>query len=327
MIAVKAPAVYSPPTARHQEQQQHGTSKVAAGRPRLGSSFYTKAKDDRSGSSIRDMLFALAYGFANNRTYLGACYVSGTAPTMHAAPPGGNASRYHPQKMELIRALGLGDVLRFACPDAFHSDDVLPEDEYLGNSTFISSTDFLRWLWSQAKNLTSPQDGRDGGAVVHVRRGDLGPCARRYLPNSYYLHAIERYIPPDVPVTIYSESASVEPWHDFERLNYTVQLEANVTDIWRAIATAKYVVLSQSSFAYVPAVTNGLPNATTVFARANRLFVPMPHWTQADREILSRAQKGKEEIAGQRCGGRQARASGSPVGALDPGLGRFPLAC
>jgi hypothetical protein len=248
--------------------------------------FYSVARTDRSGATINDMLLALAYGHARNMTYGGACYVK---------PMTFNGPQRQAEKLELIRALGLQDVLIFACPE--NKTEIVDPNKYKSQRDTLFSTEFIDWLRSQVQYPAVPH----GGAVVHIRRGDVDPCNKwkdRYLPSSYYLEVLKRHVPPGVPVTIFSESASFEPWDDFLRLDHKLQLDSDVAELWRAVLTAKYVVLSVSSFATLPAVLNA--NATVVYP-PSWMAIPVSNWISVEESILARGRRSRKELAATRC--------------------------
>jgi hypothetical protein len=261
------------------------------------SPLYSVARTDRAGATIRDMVLALAYGYAHNRTYGGACYVQ----------PMRDAERRQADKEALIRAIGLQDVLTFACPDSF-DEPLLQQDDFFKYRFKLMSPRFLRWLRSKVKFPPPSSSGTEGGgggkphAVVHVRRGDVDPCrewAKRYLPNSYYQEVIRKYVPADASVTIYSESFSFEPWDEFNKTKrYTLQLDTDLADVWRAIMSAQYVVLSLSSFAYIPAVLNA--KATVLFSPTWQM-VPMSHWVKVGHDIRRRSNQQVRKLADAKC--------------------------
>jgi hypothetical protein len=275
--------------------------------------FYSVARTDRSGATITDMLWALAHARARNVTYLGACYVK----NMSHAPESRQA-----EKVELISALGLRDLLPFACPPDLSL--VSKPEAYKGKSKAGGgsrspfSPEFLGWVRSRASSARPPPPAAPSGgsAVVHIRRGDIDPCRRwkdRYLPSSYFAEALGRYVPAGVPVAVYSERASFEPWDEFALLmdrmdpprNWTLELDAPAADVWRSVESAKYVLFSVSSFAYVPALLNVHGDGAVVVypphATKDASSPPLPSWIPADEALLSRARASAAALAAERC--------------------------
>ena len=97
-------------------------------------------------------------------------------------------------------------------------------------------------------------------AVVHVRRGDISrpEHSHRYLENSHFANLIEKIqrALPGVEVVVHSESESPESFDEFEALGCVVKLDAPLEDAWQDMATADVLVISKSSFSYVPALFN-----------------------------------------------------------------------
>jgi hypothetical protein len=217
-------------------------------------------------------------------------------------------------------------VLLFACPKSNRRAQIVPSSRYKNQGVALLSNEFLEWLRSRARHPPSSPPLPGGGgdyAVVHIRRGDIDPCKQwkdRYLPSSYYVEVLDRYVPASIPVTVYSESASFEPWDDFALLmgqgtprNWTLRLDAEATEVWRAVAAAKFIVLSVSSFAYVPALLNSNANAgggAVVYAPHEAKLIPLHWWVQADRPILARARERASDLATKRCGTYKSVRSG-----------------
>jgi hypothetical protein len=136
------------------------------------------------------------------------------------------------------------------------------------------------------------------------------PCGRwrdQYLPSSYYVDVVKKHVPPHVPVAVYSEASSFEPWSELEGLNYTLRLDTSLADAWRAVAVARYVVLSLSSFAYLPALLNA--NGTVVYSPTWH-FAPLPHWIPVSELIRARARSRVRKLVADRCP-RNASAAGA----------------
>jgi hypothetical protein len=242
--------------------------------------FYSIAKTDRSGAAVADMLLAHAYGFANKIRYAGAC-AEGELP-------------YREQTEELIRAVGLQEILTYACPKKGGEGLILGRKVYVSKNTHIFTPAYLKHLHARVKYPST----KNHSVVVHVRRGDVSPCsfyANRYLPNSHYLQILKDYVPPDLPVTILSEAKSFETFDDFG--NYSLHLDTDLVEAWKTMTTADYIVLSKSSFSMVPAILNR--NATVIYTPF--MQKKLPHWKVVSDEILEHSREGLLKLIEQRC--------------------------
>jgi hypothetical protein len=180
-------------------------------------------------------------------------------------------------------------MLRVACPGEDghpHDAPIVDSGYYRRNYLRTCTPEWQRFVRSKMlasrgrpivtlTKATPVADPRPLRAVVHIRRGDVTPCdSLRYLPNSYYLELIRRYVPRHFEVVIYSERNSFETWHDFA--NYTriladdekhnnsdgndvsgVEDAKGIRDVilaWEAMMNADVLILSKSSFSIVPAI-------------------------------------------------------------------------
>jgi hypothetical protein len=273
--------------------------------------YYSVARTDRAGATIRDMVLALAYGYAHNQTYGGACYVN----------PMRDAPSRQADKEALIRSVGLQDVLKFACPDSY-DEGLLQQEDYASTKQryMLVNPKFVTWLRSKVVVLPELSGGggsssaHGGDAVVHVRRGDVDPCnewADRYLPNAYYQEVLRKYVPRNARVSVFSESWSFEPWTDFPSPRHKVFLDTDLAEVWRAVMSAQYVVLSLSSFVYIPAILN--PNATVLYAPTWQ-FVPMPHWIKVGIGIRRRSNAKVKALAEAKCATHESLLAGTSMG-------------
>lgn len=111
------------------------------------------------------------------------------------------------------------------------------------------------------KGIRFPRERREHPrAVVHIRRGDIGrpEYAHRYLNNAYFIDLIERVqrALPRVEVVIHSERDSPETFDDFIELGCVLKLDSTLEEAWRDMILADILILSKSSFSYVPALFN-----------------------------------------------------------------------
>lgn len=201
----------------------------------LGECFVSKLRPDRHGSQIHDMIFAWAFARKNGMRYAGAV---GAVNNLGLK--------------QLVNLLQLPWGLFTQAPDGcpmkltgYRDEDILAHAplHLLTGRTALDNT---------------------GQAViaVHVRRGDVEPNmppvgdSFRYMPNAYYLDAIRaaRSRHPGAEVHIFSEKGSSEPWSDFSAIGCQLHLATPLADVWRTMIQAREVILSRSSFSYVPAL-------------------------------------------------------------------------
>lgn len=263
-------------SAEQKMKERNRNRKLGAGRNVV----YSVARTDRSGAAIADMLLAHAYAFNNNMIYGGAC-----------------SEAYLPHQRsteQLIEAVGLQDLLQYACPMVSDGVSILDRKKYVGKNTRIFTQDYLKYLHSRVKYPTT----KNHSIVVHVRRGDITPCgfyANRYLPNSHYTTILEEYVPSNLPVSIFSEADTFESFDDFS--NYSVFLNSDLSEAWKAMVTADYIVLSKSSFSFVPAILN--PNATVIYTPFMQM--KLPRWKAVSKGIMENSTKRVLEMVDQRC--------------------------
>ena len=269
---------------------------------------YSRARKDRSGAVIHDMLLAHAYAFAQNHTtiYGGACVSKKTKWTVQ---------ELQTRHSELLQGLGLNRMLPFVdCPTNENakttSSSIVPRQVYrprldnLYTEMVLWTPEWLAHVQSKM-NISNknkyPKKEDTFVIAVHIRRGDIVPCnanfGARYLPNQHYLQLIQAYLPPlssqkTTQVIIYSESNSTEAWEDFLQYNYTVALDTNVADLWKGIMMADVVILSRSSFSFVPAALNVHQNndGSTIVYTPFR-YHPLPHWHVVNSTIMDESQQ------------------------------------
>jgi hypothetical protein len=218
------------------------------------SDFYVSARGDQAGAAIHDMLLAHAYGFNHNLTYGGACFEFAWAKPFRK--PRGYV-------LKLMRSLQMTNILRYACPPRGYQDRILNRRLYRDLDATLFTPAWRRQIRSElaVTPVQTTNDDKPFEIAVHVRRGDIDPCIyqTRYLPNSHYIKLIDRYlqnVTGPARVTIYSEAGSYEPFYVFHRKGYRVKLDSDLTDCWKHMMAADVLILSRSSFSYVPAVLN-----------------------------------------------------------------------
>lgn len=275
-----------------------------------GTVLYSAAKKvaDRSGAKVQDMLTAHAFAFANNMTYGGSC-----------SP---NKMQYHQEDAQsLIDRIGLTSALKFACPE--HSEDgthiLASRDVYAKKDTAVFTPEWRDYLQhyqidTVAAQTTIPDDDVLN-AVVHIRRGDVVPCLGkngRYSPNGHYKLQLERFVlnpyateyselsktKKKIIIKIHSELMSFESWNytwiedKYQSSHVEIVLELHLDDplpdTWHDMMTADILILSKSSFSFVPAMLN---------FRAEKIIYPrfwhrpLKHWTEVylDKSLFDEA--------------------------------------
>jgi hypothetical protein len=242
-----------------------------------GPIFYSRARPDRSGAALADMLLADAYAFAHGKTYGGAC--------------GEEHKQYQAETENLILTLGLHDRIKFQCPDDSEKVSVVDRRVYFAENSRLWSRNYLATLFDIIHYPKTKYE-----VVVHVRRGDVSPCgkyANRYLPNSHYLNILDTDIPKNLSVAIFSESYAYETFDEFEERGFAVLLDTDLAEVWKAMMSAKYIILSKSSFSFVPAMLN--PTAQVIYTpfMVNKLA----HWHDVRPEIIKRTTRKLKELA------------------------------
>lgn len=240
-LALKADSLGSDVKGVHQNMRGNSEGNQLKG-------IYSKARTDRSGSAILDMMYAHSYAFHNNMTYLGACWTN----------PEDNRYQRVETHQHLLIGLGLAEELKFACPANF--TDILDSSIYTHNGSQRWSSKWLAYIRSRV-NYPERIASASHQTAVHIRRGDVDPCTRggasikfRYLTNAYYQAVIDTFVPTNSNVTIYSQLKSYESLGDFQK--YSVFVNTSMADTWREMMTADTIILSRSSFSFVPAILN-----------------------------------------------------------------------
>jgi hypothetical protein len=243
--------------------------------------FYSRTRFDRSGTQIMDMILQSAYAYHHGAVYGGACQIG--RPTL--------VQNRTKQMIEAVPIPGLEQFFRYDCPPRGRNDPSFVIGLYtwiLGET--IVTEDFLKYLQS---HVIYPEKPRNVFTIaVHLRRGDISPCIginlHRYLPNSYYLDMIDRYLEREakkpehrdktVQVVIHSVNNSFESFEAFERRNYTVLLSRGSVppgSIWMDLIMADVFIMSPSAFSVVPALLRR--DGITVYAPFP-FFTKLPRW-------------------------------------------------
>jgi len=266
--------------------------------------FYSRERGDRDGATLHDMLMAHAYAFYSNATYGGACL----RPDQN-----GNYPAYHYQHQSMVAKMGLEAILPFACPSTKELTTTM------SSRLFKNTTEYRRydnrlfteeWYQSIQPKIVYPTilTNEVYRVAVHIRREDIHPCGRyrlRYLSNQYYIDVLTNYIPQrtdenqhkNVEITIFSQKKSFESFDEFRNkfTNCSVRLDTDRAEVWRSMMVADLLILSRSSFSFVPALLN----------RRGRILyfpfrhAPMPHWIVVSKDIQSREAQRFDELSAQ----------------------------
>lgn len=237
---------------------------------------WSRARSDRSGAAIQDMLMCHAYAFHHDMFYGGACTRNMNMKRIN---------EHMPNHEQLLDAVGLSKVLRFRCPEN-NRTALRDREDYIQNDTGIFTPRYLEYLKSIIEYPPKPQRRQ---IAVHLRRGDITPCRPRtrgyprYLPNQHFLRLIDRYNPKNNSnVVVYSESESFESFDEFRNRGFQVVLDGSIGDVWKGILVSDVIILSRSSFSLVPAI---MSKGTVVFTPF--WHSPLPHWDVVDDDFVN----------------------------------------
>ena len=248
--------------------------------------YFHHYKKGKAGAVIEDMLMCHAYAYHTQGGYGGIC------------------GKVKPEKLaqyeSLLEAMGLAHALPFACPSQFRRDSttrrsMVPRELYRKDDVRIWTPDYVDFLKTQVKYPAKKDDRFT--IAVHIRRGDVTPCRlenhgfERYLSNKHFLMVIEKYYQPGARVVIFSQEESYESWDEFKNKGYELQLDGEITDAWKTIVSADLVILSRSSFSFIPAMV----------AKGKVIYTPYWHkplrrWVHVDKEIMDKSDAETERL-------------------------------
>jgi hypothetical protein len=283
--------------------------------------YYSYAKTDRAGAQIIDMLAmeAVVYNKMKQesttsgitRVYAGACTKSITTKKDQY-----NFNLRLPDKNALLQLLGLEHVLPWACPTekelaTGEAQMMEPLSFHELNETF--SMDWVHHIRNLStvprRNNNNAPKGQDDKEMpkqiaVHMRRGDYSPCrnSAKYLPNTYYLDVLDEYLPQYCPtsdacnVTIFTEEEAYEDFEPFKERNYHLDLNSSVDQIWAAMINADLLILSKSSFSWVPGIMNMNKVVTPQYK-----FPVCDNWDVASSDITSKSDQVVNDFVNHQC--------------------------
>lgn len=134
-------------------------------------------------------------------------------------------------------------------------DNTLIDGEFQGEKYYIHHLDKIReWL------KVAPIEMPDDVCVVNFRGGEYVGVRDLFLPKEYWDLAISkmRIINPNMIFEVHTDDIETAR-HFFPEFKITKDIAIN----WRSIRYAKYLILSNSSFAILPAL---LGDAVTIYA-------------------------------------------------------------
>jgi hypothetical protein len=260
---------------------------VGGGLPNGHSTIYFhNYKNGKAGAVIEDMLMAHAYAFHYNGGYGGAC--GNTKPEKKA------------EFESLLAAVGLKESLPFACPadyDTATRRSVVQRDTYRKDEFWTS--EYVDFLKTQIQYPPPHMDVNDHRytIAVHIRRGDVTPCRRenqgyeRYLSNLHFQMVIDKYYQEGARVVIISQEKSFEAWDSFEEKGYELWLDTDVADAWKLMLTADLVILSRSSFSFIPGMASKGKVIYTPYWHK-----PLRRWIHVDKEIMEKSDAETERL-------------------------------
>lgn len=248
----------------------YGYSKKPARKKVITNKAYSRARDDRAGSVINEAIFAWAHASKRGLNYLGTCgYNPGT-------------KNHFEDNYRLSKLLNLPLPAKdFPTPyldyreitSSEYSPAIYSDVNRLLDSKFI---EMLRVRYLE----TNPPLAQNPFAAIHIRRGDVkSDNQMRYSPNAYYMRIIQKLLErrPNLELRIFSESDSSESFQEFIDLECKLFLDHDLVDTWRQMICSDVLVMSKSSFAYVPAIYN---SKLVIYQPA--WYAKLNHWQHVD---------------------------------------------
>jgi hypothetical protein len=283
---------------------------------------FAEARSDRFGSVAHDMLLAHAHAFSQNLSFGGAC------PQVRKGKGLVQQARRRCFDRN-VQALDMTKILHYGCPpqndDGSRNIITLLRANYLGRELQLFTPEWRQnvraafgmtpsWSDTEQNHVVAAAANNLYNIVVHIRRGDADPCytgkyGGRYLSNNHYLRLTDHYVStaprPDndgdgartvVQVTIYSESASFESFDVFLNRGFIVRLDASLVECWNHMSRADVLILSRSSFSYVPGILSSGIVVYTPFVKD-----PLPHWHVVSEALMNETKTELDEISKAAC--------------------------
>uniref|UniRef100_A0A7S3P5N5 Uncharacterized protein n=1 Tax=Amphora coffeiformis TaxID=265554 RepID=A0A7S3P5N5_9STRA len=268
---------------------------------------YIRAKNDRAGSTISDMLKAHAYCFNHGIQLMGFC---GTSYHMN-------------ENRNFATALGVDAVLPFRCPKEMNNRNYfVPRAAYHNDEEHTFSPAWLDYM-SQVFSPRNLPEYTDGvfRIAAHIRRGDVSLCTdnanRRYLNNMHYIRIIDQVLDrynisstgtrTPYEVTIYSESdshdtktkAQYEDFAEFTERGYIMRLDYGIRSTWREFIAADVLITAKSGFSMVPAILR-LKKPGVIFTPHKHAYM-LPHWELVPEIFMQQTAAEMKAMQMERC--------------------------
>lgn len=260
--------------------------------------YHHTTRDGKEGAVVLDMLMGHAYAYHLGGVYGGSC--------------GDGNDVLRDMENSLIRAIGMQDFIKFACPRDFETTErkkTIPQKSYIQDGTRIFTPEYLQMLQKVLKYPIIQQNTKEetNVIVVHISRGKkVTPCRRvdlhngfkPYLPNMHYQLLIDKYSKPNQEnrVMIYSQSEySYETFDEFEDKGYELHIDEPIDQVWKAVIISDVFIMSRSSFSYVPAMMKSTAAASTAASSAASIvytpfwFQPLRGWNIVRSDILTQS--------------------------------------
>lgn len=263
---------------------------------------YSRLREDGSGATIQDMLMAHAYVFSLNLPSSTTKYIYGGACKKAKSTISSKSHENLLKEMGLLKALPIYSNCNTLIAKTLAKPDENTEFRKMWDSNEYRQYD-VELFTEQWREYILGQDrkGKEGSNMyriaVHIRRHDVGFCNQfrnRYLPNAHYLGLIDRYMEKarnnpaladrTIQVEIYSTKQSAEPWAPFQERGYQMHLDTSLSDVWTGLMTADVLIISKSSFSFVPGILNR--HGTVVYTPF--WHKPMSHWDVVDEAFLNK---------------------------------------
>lgn len=210
--------------------------------------YYSRSMADRSGAQIHDILFAKAYCIKHNYKYIGCKLINHIDATRSLLSYLNIDNPFESEYSQDAEKLS-HDLYRKGDSDVFDTDT---RNQIISNFNYNYNTDFV--------------------ITLHLRRGDVDPVKYpdRYLDNNYYknilnkvlvqLKQLKHWDTNNIVINVCSESRSFEPLDEFEEIysdyNIKLHLDTSLESVFHDMIHADVLILSKSSFSFVPAFYN-----------------------------------------------------------------------
>lgn len=223
---------------------------------------YSIATQDRTGAQINEELFVYAHCDKNNIEYIGS-----VGETWFAAHY--KMSNFLNLPLPVRKQTNAySNYLKISEND--YSREIYPNVNNLIDSIFIEK------IRSKFFNQHKKNNSTDLIVAIHIRRGDITPENTRYIPDKYYIDIIDKIkdVSPLCKISIYSDSNDFEKIDDFLNRGCILKINIDLQQTWKELIFSDILVMSKSSFSYVPAIYN---SGFIIYYPA--WYQKLDHWT------------------------------------------------